>query len=51
MGRWSRDSNELPFIDLVPPKQAEGEREASVVLEVLGQAPDMGEPRACFVSS
>ena len=26
MGQWSRDPNEPPFIDLVPPEQAEGER-------------------------
>ena len=28
MGQWSRDSNEPPFIDLVPPERAEGERKA-----------------------
>ena len=26
MGQWSRDPNEPPFIDLVPPERAEGER-------------------------
>ena len=26
MGQWSRGPNEPPFIDLVPPEEAEGER-------------------------
>ena len=25
-GQWSRDANEPPFIDLVPPERVEGER-------------------------
>ena len=28
MGQWSRGPNEPPFIDLVPPEEAEGERQA-----------------------
>ena len=28
MGQWSRGPNEPPFIDLVPPEEAEGERKA-----------------------
>ena len=28
MGQWSRNPNEAPFIELVPPEQAEGERKA-----------------------
>ena len=26
MRQWSRDADESPFIELVPPEQAEGER-------------------------
>ena len=31
MGQWSRDPNEPPFIDLVPPERAEGDRKALYV--------------------